>query len=111
MHQTYRIQYLKDVVLPRVLDDATYATLSSMALFNSVEVIVALASDPTFLPQLFLKLKKHSPSGRPEPGAAALLPPAFPAAASACPAAPAQRCAQHGRWRRPAPCQPAAGCR
>jgi protein phosphatase-4 regulatory subunit 3 len=65
VHQTYRIQYLKDVVLPRVLDDGTYATLSSMALFNSVEVIVALASDPTFLPQLFLKLKKHSPSESP----------------------------------------------
>ena len=30
--------YLKDVVLPRVLDDATFATLSSLMLFNNIEV-------------------------------------------------------------------------
>lgn len=38
IHQTYRIQYIKDVILPRALDDATYTTLSSLALFNNVEV-------------------------------------------------------------------------
>lgn len=62
VHQTYRIQYLKDVVLPRALDDATYATLSSLALFNNVEVIVWLQQDPQFLSQLFVRLKKHSPN-------------------------------------------------
>lgn len=31
-------RYVKDVVLPRVLDDATFATLSSLILFNNVEV-------------------------------------------------------------------------
>lgn len=30
--------YLKDVVLPRLLDDATFATLSSLMLFNNIEV-------------------------------------------------------------------------
>lgn len=34
----YRMGYLKDVVLPRVLDDATFATLSSLMLFNNIEV-------------------------------------------------------------------------
>lgn len=29
--------YLKDAVLPRVLDDATFATLSSLMLFNNIE--------------------------------------------------------------------------
>ena len=38
IHQTYRLAYLKDVVLPRVLDDATFATFSSLILFNNVEV-------------------------------------------------------------------------
>lgn len=38
IHQTYRIGYLKDVVLARVLDDATFSTLSSLVLFNNVEV-------------------------------------------------------------------------
>ncbi len=42
IHQTYRLQYLKDVILPRSLDDATYATLTSLALFNNVEVLMAL---------------------------------------------------------------------
>ena len=37
IHQTYRLAYLKDVVLPRVLDDATFATFSSLILFNNVE--------------------------------------------------------------------------
>jgi hypothetical protein len=38
IHQAYRIAYLKDVILPRVLDDGTFATLSSLILFNNVEV-------------------------------------------------------------------------
>ena len=38
IHETYRLAYLKDVILPRVLDDATFATLSSLILFNNVEV-------------------------------------------------------------------------
>lgn len=33
-----RMGYLKDAVLPRVLDDATFATLSSLMLFNNIEV-------------------------------------------------------------------------
>ena len=37
IHQTYRLAYIKDVVLPRVLDDATFATFSSLILFNNVE--------------------------------------------------------------------------
>ena len=44
----------------RVLDDATYATLSSLALFNNVEVVTALLHDPAFLPELFLRLEKHT---------------------------------------------------
>ncbi|GLC50218.1 hypothetical protein PLESTB_000355400 [Pleodorina starrii] len=62
IHQTYRIQYLKDVILPRSLDDATYATLSSLALFNNMEVVGALMADPSFLPQLFQRLQQTDPS-------------------------------------------------
>ena len=32
----------QDVILPRVLDDGTFATLSSLMLFNNVEVLMAL---------------------------------------------------------------------
>lgn len=45
--------YLKDVVLPRVLDDATFATLSSLQLFNNIEVLMALHQDREFFPELF----------------------------------------------------------
>lgn len=38
IHQTYRMGYVKDVILPRVLDDATFSTLSSIMLFNNVDV-------------------------------------------------------------------------
>jgi len=57
IHQTYRIGYLKDVILPRVLDDATFGTLTSIMLFNNVEVVLALQNDPTFLKELFAKLR------------------------------------------------------
>ncbi|KXZ50897.1 hypothetical protein GPECTOR_14g145 [Gonium pectorale] len=62
IHQTYRIQYLKDVILPRSLDDATYATLSSLALFNNMEVVGSLVNDSAFLPQLFQRLQQTEPS-------------------------------------------------
>ena len=35
---------VQDVILPRVLDDGTFATLSSLMLFNNVEVLMALTS-------------------------------------------------------------------
>jgi protein phosphatase-4 regulatory subunit 3 len=65
IHQTYRIGYLKDVILPRVLDDATFGTLTSIMLFNNVEVVLALQQDPTFLKELFARLRK-TPRTEPE---------------------------------------------
>lgn len=46
IHQTYRLGYMKDVILPRVLDDGTFATLSSIMLFNNVEVRFILCRAP-----------------------------------------------------------------
>ncbi|XP_024373629.1 uncharacterized protein [Physcomitrium patens] len=57
IHQTYRIGYIKDVILPRVLDDATYATINSIMLFNNVSVVTALHNDPAFLSELFARLR------------------------------------------------------
>ena len=65
IHQTYRIGYLKDVILPRVLDDATFGTLTSIMLFNNVEVVLALQQDPAFLKELFNRLKS---TPRADPG-------------------------------------------
>lgn len=46
----------------RSLDDATYTTLSSLALFNNMEVVSALMSDLAFLPHLFQRLRQTDPS-------------------------------------------------
>ena len=56
IHQTYRIQYLKDVILPSVLDDQVFQTLHSIMLFNNAEVVRELDEDPLFLNALFEKL-------------------------------------------------------
>ncbi|XP_024373621.1 uncharacterized protein [Physcomitrium patens] len=57
IHQTYRIGYIKDVILPRVLDDQTFATMNSIMLFNNVSVVSALQSDSAFLSGLFSRLR------------------------------------------------------
>ncbi|PWA79857.1 binding protein [Artemisia annua] len=64
IHQTYRVTYLKDVVLPRVLDDATIASLNSMIHSNNGMVVTLLKDDNTFIKELFSRLK--SPSVGPE---------------------------------------------
>jgi protein phosphatase-4 regulatory subunit 3 len=57
IHQTYRIGYIKDVILPRVLDDPTFATINSIMLFNNVQVVTALQNDSAFLTELFTRLR------------------------------------------------------
>ena len=42
IHQTYNIGYIKDVVLPRVLDDQTFAAMSSLLLFYNHDVLTSL---------------------------------------------------------------------
>jgi protein phosphatase-4 regulatory subunit 3 len=57
IHQTYRIGYIKDVILPRVLDDQTFVTINSIMLFNNVAVVSSLQYDSAFLSELFSKLR------------------------------------------------------
>lgn len=53
IHQTYRLQYLKDVVLARILDDPTFSVLNSLIFFNQVEIVQHLQSNGKFLSELF----------------------------------------------------------
>lgn len=53
IHQTYRLQYMKDVVLARILDDPTFSVLNSMIFFNQVEIVQHLQSNGGFLRDLF----------------------------------------------------------
>lgn len=53
IHQTYRLQYLKDVVLARILDDPTFSVLNSLIFFNQVDILQHLQTNAEFLGQLF----------------------------------------------------------
>lgn len=53
IHQTYRLQYLKDVVLARILDDPTFSVLNSLIFFNQVDIVQHLQSNAGFLGELF----------------------------------------------------------
>ena len=53
IHQTYRLQYLKDVVLARILDDPTFSVLNSLIFFNQVDIVQHLQNNAGFLSDLF----------------------------------------------------------
>ncbi|KAI6247570.1 hypothetical protein HI914_04327 [Erysiphe necator] len=53
IHSTYRLQYLKDVVLARILDDPTFSVLNSLIFFNQVDIVQHLQSNPLLLKNLF----------------------------------------------------------
>ncbi|ONM31966.1 binding [Zea mays] len=57
IHQTYRIGYLKDVILPRILDDATLASLNTMIHSNNASVISLLKDDTLFIRRLFARMR------------------------------------------------------
>lgn len=53
IHATYRLQYLKDVVLARILDDPTFSMLNGSIFYYQVEIVQHLQTNPTFLKELF----------------------------------------------------------
>ena len=53
IHNTWRLQYLKDVVLARILDDPTFSVLNSLIFFNQVDIVTHLHTNSTFLKDLF----------------------------------------------------------
>ncbi|KAL2464217.1 hypothetical protein Fot_52173 [Forsythia ovata] len=62
IHQTYRVAYLKDVILPRALDEATVANLNSIIHSNNAIVVSLLKDDSTFIQELFARLKSPATS-------------------------------------------------
>ncbi|KAF7721217.1 Platinum sensitivity protein [Apophysomyces ossiformis] len=53
IHQTFRLQYLKDVVLTNSLDDALTSTLHSLIFFNHLDIVSSISHDEDFLAELF----------------------------------------------------------
>ncbi|XP_036295989.1 serine/threonine-protein phosphatase 4 regulatory subunit 3B [Pipistrellus kuhlii] len=59
IHQTYRVQYIQDILLPTpsVLDENCLSALKTFIFLNKMEIIHMLQSDDKFLPQIFEQLK------------------------------------------------------
>ncbi|CEJ60046.1 Putative DUF625 domain protein [Penicillium brasilianum] len=53
IRSTWRLQYLKDVVLARILDDPTFSVLNSLIFFNQMEIVNHIQSNAPFLRELF----------------------------------------------------------
>lgn len=53
IHWTYRLLYLKDVVLARILDDPTFSVLNGLIYFHQVDIVNHLQNTPEFLKGLF----------------------------------------------------------
>ncbi|KAL1878993.1 Platinum sensitivity protein [Paecilomyces lecythidis] len=53
IRHTWRLQYLKDVVLARILDDPTFSVLNSLIFFNQVDIVNHIQSNGPFLKELF----------------------------------------------------------
>jgi protein phosphatase-4 regulatory subunit 3 len=53
IHCTWRLQYLKDVILARILDDPTFAILNSLIFFNQVDIVTHLHANSDFVRALF----------------------------------------------------------
>lgn len=52
VHTSFRLQYMKDVALPRVLDEATFATLNSLIYYNNLKIVTEIKRDEELLTQL-----------------------------------------------------------
>ncbi|CAI7676175.1 unnamed protein product [Penicillium manginii] len=53
IRSTWRLQYLKDVVLARILDDPTFSVLNSLIFFNQMEIVNHIQANAPFLRELF----------------------------------------------------------
>lgn len=59
IHQTYRVQYIQDIILPApsvFVEDAMINSLQSFIFFNKVEIVTLIQDDEQFLAELFTLL-------------------------------------------------------
>lgn len=73
VHQTYRLLYLKDVVLARILDDPMFNILNSLIIFHQIDIITYIQSEEYFLREMFSIFLQHPrpPTAKSEEGAVA----------------------------------------
>lgn len=56
IHQTFRIQYIKETILASIIDDQTFAALSTIIGRNNITIITAIRDDQEFLTKVFSTL-------------------------------------------------------
>jgi hypothetical protein len=61
IHHTYRLLFLKDVVLARALDDSTFNVLNSCIIFNQIDIITHVQNDMQFLQDIVDLFSHPSP--------------------------------------------------
>mmetsp|Transcript_86405 Transcript_86405/g.155615 ORF Transcript_86405/g.155615 Transcript_86405/m.155615 type:complete len:1000 (-) Transcript_86405:219-3218(-) len=59
IHFNFRLQYVKDVVLPRVLDDGSFASLTQLVNLNNSILLTHLQKSDQLMQQLFDNLRKQ----------------------------------------------------
>ncbi|PKY47306.1 DUF625-domain-containing protein [Rhizophagus irregularis] len=62
IHETFRLQYLKDAVFARMMDDPTNSVLASLIFINHVEICKHFTQDEKFLDELFQILEREEES-------------------------------------------------
>lgn len=53
IQKTFRLQYLRDVALPRTIDDGAFATINRTIVTNQIEIVAAISHSEPFLNQLY----------------------------------------------------------
>lgn len=64
IRSTWRLQYLKDVVLARILDDPTFSVLNSLIFFNQMEIVNHIQTNAPFLRELFFVFSPNNPDNK-----------------------------------------------
>lgn len=59
IHLNYRLQYLKDIVLPRLLDDAAFVSLTQMIHTNLSTILDHVQKNQRLLEQLFMQIRQR----------------------------------------------------
>lgn len=59
IHLNYRLQYLKDIVLPRLLDDAAFVSLTQMIHTNLSVILDHVQKNQRLLEQLFMQIRQR----------------------------------------------------
>ena len=59
IHRVYRMQYIKDVVLPRLMDEPMFSCLSHMIMVGNMEIVNALSVQSSFFEDLFRRIREQ----------------------------------------------------